>query len=217
MRHTASVRCTCPPAAPSWPPRSTGLWERNYLYSVSTGRLCPLLVVLYYRSLLFSMSYMGQHEFGASVEWVCERNANFLRLQYSILTFIHQTYCLFRFTMAPPIRPTKLPNKHTTPRTRNRVWASLCAGKKAAVIASEEGIKTSLVYGIKRRFTAQDWGVTKAGRGRRSALSADDQKALKDAAEEDPGISVGDLQKKVTPHVTIWTVRRYLLKCGIPR
>lgn len=105
--------------------------------------------------------------------------------------------------------------KHSTPRTRNRVFAAFSAGKSAAAIALDEGIAVSLVYGIKRRFTRQDWGISPPGRGRPSKLTTHDRRRLKEATSNDVFISLSELQNRVAPHVSVDTIRRYLKDVGI--
>lgn len=117
--------------------------------------------------------------------------------------------------MATPQRPIKPFKKHTTPRTRNRVFAAFSAGKSATAIALDEGISVNLVYGIKKRFTHQDWGISPPGRGRPSKLTTHDRRRLKDAVNNDVFISISELQNRVVPHVSVDTVRRYLKNVGI--
>lgn len=82
--------------------------------------------------------------------------------------------------------PPKPPNKHTTPRRRNRIIAATAAGQTASQIAINEGIPKTLVYGVRRRFKHQDWGVSPKGRGR---PRKDSNRQTKTATAGDPSIS----------------------------
>ncbi|ETS77574.1 hypothetical protein PFICI_11448 [Pestalotiopsis fici W106-1] len=114
--------------------------------------------------------------------------------------------------------PKKDPKRfrtHSTPRLRNRVWVRFECGMPAAEIAEKEGILESLVYGIRKRFRAQDWGVSRPGRGRRGILSDRDKRHLMVAVGRDPFISIPILRRDVVPHVSVPTVRRFLRNAGI--
>lgn len=112
--------------------------------------------------------------------------------------------------MTTPQRPLKPLGVHTSPRTRNRVWAAFSAGKPAAQIASEEGLPRTLVYGIRTRFAHQDWGVSPQGRGRPSKLTKHDLRRLRARIEEEPSVSIRELQK-CAPHVSADTIRRHVV------
>ncbi|CCE27764.1 uncharacterized protein CPUR_01238 [Claviceps purpurea 20.1] len=117
--------------------------------------------------------------------------------------------------MSTPQRTPKPFRKHSSPRTRNRVWAAFSAGKSAAQIAIDEGISPSLVYGIKRRFTHQDWGISPTGRGRPSKLTKHDIRRINAQIKQEPSISMRELQQRCAPHVSAQTIVRYLKTNGV--
>jgi len=67
------------------------------------------------------------------------------------------------FPHPPAGRPPKAPNKHSTPRTRNRFWESRRADIPASVVAAKEGVSVAHVYGVTKRFARQDRGLLRKG------------------------------------------------------
>jgi len=92
--------------------------------------------------------------------------------------------------MAPipssPIKKAKF--KHSTPRKRNRIVARYNSGLTAKAVAHYEGVSEVYVRGVIKRFQAQDYGISKPGRGRLPKLSERDKRLILRKVAIDPFI-----------------------------
>lgn len=112
-----------------------------------------------------------------------------------------------------PVKKAKF--KHSTPRKRNRIFASFSAGSSAKVVAEKEGVSISHVRGVVRRFTAQDYGISKPGRGRPPLLNEHDKRRILSVIAKDPFIQIETLRKKACPHVGRTCLSNHLKKWKI--
>ncbi|KAK4140597.1 uncharacterized protein C8A04DRAFT_31851 [Dichotomopilus funicola] len=105
--------------------------------------------------------------------------------------------------------------KHSTPRKRNRIFAYYSAGISAKAIAVKEDVLESHVRGVIRRFSAQDFGVSRPSRGRPQKLTERDQRVILREVAKDPLIPLETLRKLTVPHVSRGCLRSFLTKQGI--
>lgn len=112
-----------------------------------------------------------------------------------------------------PIKKAKF--KHSTPKRRNRIIARYSSGITAKAVAVHEGVTEVHVRGVIKRFTHQDWGVSKPGRGRPPVLNERDKRAILREVTKSPFISVESLRRIACPHVSRSSLSRYLKKEGI--
>jgi transposase len=91
----------------------------------------------------------------------------------------------------------------------------LSAGASAKTVASDEGVSPELVYAIRRRFSAQDYGISKPGRGRHIKLDERDKRRLLRVISIDPFVSLSNLAKMVSVEVSTRTLGRALERWGI--
>lgn len=120
--------------------------------------------------------------------------------------------------MTPASSPVKKAKfKHSTPRKRNRIFAYYSAGVSAKAIAVKEDVLESHVRGVIRRFSAQDYGISRPGRGRPQKLTERDQRVILREVAKDPLIPLETLRKLTCPHVSRGCLRDCLTKKGIHR
>lgn len=116
--------------------------------------------------------------------------------------------------MAPipssPVKKAKF--KHSTPRRRNRIVAYYNSGVTAKAVAVKEGVSESHVRGVVRRFTAQDYGISRPGRGRPPKLTERDRRAILREVAKDPFIQIETLRRSACPHVSRTCLSNYLKK-----
>ena len=116
-------------------------------------------------------------------------------------------------TPASPVKKAKF--KHSTPRKRNRIHSLFSIGLKAKAIALKEGVSTAHVYGVVRRFSAQDYGVSRPGRGRPRKLTERDRRVILREIAKDPFIQIETLRRLACPHVGRTCLSNYLKEEGI--
>ncbi len=100
---------------------------------------------------------------------------------------------------------------HSTPRRRNRIYGRYTSHQKVKEIADWEGVSIGHVYGVVKRFTDQDWGKSRPGRGRPKALDIHHKRRIIRAINANPFVSMEDLRRGHCQHVTATTLRRYLV------
>lgn len=119
------------------------------------------------------------------------------------------------FTMAPATPQKKEKFKHSTPRRRNRIQSRYSTGQSVKGIAYIEGVDPDHVYGVVKRFRAQDYGVSRPGRGRPPKLDDRFKRRILREIALDPFIPITQLVKNCCDHVSDTTLRTYLKKEGI--
>ena len=119
--------------------------------------------------------------------------------------------------MAPisPKPAPKPPYVHSTPRKRNRIVGSIQTSLKYREVAEIEGVSFEHVKGVLRRYRAQDYGVSRRGRGRPPALSERDRRLLLRTIDQDPFIHINDLLRESGLTCSRTTLTRSLEKWGI--
>ena len=112
-----------------------------------------------------------------------------------------------------PVKKAKY--KHSTPRRRNRIWAYYSTGIKARAVAVKENVDERHVRGVIQRFTSQDYGKSRPGRGRPPKLNERNKRLILREVAKDPFIQIESLRKAVAPHMSRRTLTRYLQSQGI--
>ena len=85
----------------------------------------------------------------------------------------------------------------------------------ASQVALLEGVTPDHVYGVARRFTAQDYGVTCPGRGRKKKLDDRHKRHILRSVVANPFMSIPCLLNLCAPHVSHTTLRTFLKNEGI--
>jgi transposase len=101
-------------------------------------------------------------------------------------------------------------NKHSTPRRRNRIVQCVKLGLSARNAAEECGVTVSHVRGTLRRWKHQNGGISKPGRGRPSALSDRDKRAIIREIEVNPFIQNSKLLEYAGLTCSETTLTRYV-------
>jgi transposase len=119
--------------------------------------------------------------------------------------------------MAPipssPIKKAKF--KHSTPRKRNRIVARYNSSLSAKAVAHYEGVTEDHVRGVIKRFTAQDYSISRPGRGRPPKLSERDKRLILRKIGKNAFIQIETLRRLAYPYVGRTCLSTFLKKQGI--
>ena len=86
-------------------------------------------------------------------------------------------------TPSSPFKKAKF--KHSTPRRKNRIQGRWSSGQTGPEIADIEGVEVDHVYRVVKRFTVQDFRVSRPGCGRPSKLDSRDRRYILQAVKRD--------------------------------
>lgn len=111
--------------------------------------------------------------------------------------------------------PQKEKFKHSTPRTRNRIFARYDSSQPVRGIAYREGVDKDHVYGVIKRWNFDDPGVSRTGRGRPRSLDERDTRRMLRCVAIDPFMSISQILRDCGFECSESTVRRHLIRNGI--
>ncbi|KAH6695388.1 hypothetical protein F5X68DRAFT_243978 [Plectosphaerella plurivora] len=117
----------------------------------------------------------------------------------------------------PPKEPRKEVKKQMSPHTRTRIAIAYRSGVPASQVAKNEGISTSSVYGVNRRYDHQVSAKSRPRTGRPQKLDDRDKRIIRRTLTVDPSAPLRVLVEAIDSRVSGVTIKRWMRKEGIVR